>query len=366
MNNELKNCKNCEESFYKSFKFCPYCGQQSNEKLTVGVLFYNTISNYFSFDARFFKSFLPLLFKPGYLPSKFIEGKRLLYLHPAQMYLFIAVVFFFLFSFVQRRQIQNLDYQLAKTVKQNNNVSISKDAVMTDSLIIIKQKKEKKEDSIARENLRGVLNNSKVFNGFSDKEIDSLVRVNNFRKNGIASFDFNEKKIDSLIAVNESDENIYKEMGLDDDAGFIQKRLYMQALKFYKSRKGGSILKAFYDTIPVAMFFLLPIFALILKVLHRKKENYSHHLVVSFYFFSFLFTVFSLILIVNFIFDLPNWIDFLFVLSTFVYLLITLRRFYSQNWIKSFIKSSIATFLFLSFVAPITVLVLGVFAFLFY
>ncbi|WNH14436.1 DUF3667 domain-containing protein [Thalassobellus suaedae] len=41
--------------------------------------------------------FIPLLIKPGYLTAKFIEGKRLLYLHPAKMYLFIVVVFFFFF-----------------------------------------------------------------------------------------------------------------------------------------------------------------------------------------------------------------------------------------------------------------------------
>ncbi|MDC6469138.1 DUF3667 domain-containing protein [Flavobacteriaceae bacterium] len=82
--------------FESSFQFCPYCGQKSNDELTIGLLFYNTISNYFSFDARFFKSFFPLIFRPGYLANRFIAGKRLMYLHPAQLYLFISVVFFFL------------------------------------------------------------------------------------------------------------------------------------------------------------------------------------------------------------------------------------------------------------------------------
>ena len=97
MEKNMVTCKNCEKEYNDSFEFCPHCGQKSNDELTIGILFYNTISNYFSFDARFFKSYIPLMFKPGYLPNKFIEGKRLLYLHPAQMYLFISVVFFFLF-----------------------------------------------------------------------------------------------------------------------------------------------------------------------------------------------------------------------------------------------------------------------------
>tara|TARA_R110002033_G_scaffold104428_5_gene151932 strand:- start:379 stop:702 length:324 start_codon:yes stop_codon:yes gene_type:complete len=102
MKHDYTTCKNCEKDYDKEFQFCPHCGQKANDELTLGVLFYNTISNYFSFDARFFKSYIPLMFKPGYLPKRFIEGKRLLYLHPAQMYLFISVVFFFLFSFIAR------------------------------------------------------------------------------------------------------------------------------------------------------------------------------------------------------------------------------------------------------------------------
>ncbi|MDB9755425.1 DUF3667 domain-containing protein [Winogradskyella sp.] len=109
MSNTTVNCQNCEQSHKESFEFCPHCGQKTNDELTIGVLFYNTISNYFSFDARFFKSFFPLMYKPGYLAKEFIKGKRLLYLHPAQMYLFIAVIFFFIFNFYVRDSRTALD-----------------------------------------------------------------------------------------------------------------------------------------------------------------------------------------------------------------------------------------------------------------
>src|SRR5690554_8140774 len=111
-------CKNCEKAFRSDFSFCPHCGQKSKDELTLRVLFSNTLSNYFSVDARFFKSFLPLLFKPGYIARKFVEGKRLLYLHPAQMYLFIAIVFFFLFTILVRPQTEKLDSELKKTLEK--------------------------------------------------------------------------------------------------------------------------------------------------------------------------------------------------------------------------------------------------------
>jgi len=117
MSKTITHCKNCEQSFSADYNFCPYCGQKDKEKLTLGLLFNNTISNYFSVDARFFKSFLPLLFKPGYLASRFIQGKRLLYLHPAQLYLFISVVFFFLFSFKISKQEKAIEKQLTRLLK---------------------------------------------------------------------------------------------------------------------------------------------------------------------------------------------------------------------------------------------------------
>lgn len=97
-------CKNCEKTIDDSYEYCPYCGQEAVDNLTFGVLFSNTIENYFSIDARFFRSFGTLMFKPGVLARRFVDGKRLKYLHPAQFYLFISVVFFFLFLLVLEKQ----------------------------------------------------------------------------------------------------------------------------------------------------------------------------------------------------------------------------------------------------------------------
>ncbi len=335
MGKQLETCKNCEEKFQSTFRFCPHCGQQVKDQLTVKVLFYNTISNYFSFDARFLKSVLPLLLRPGYLASRFIEGKRLLYLHPAQMYLFIAVVFFFLFSFIQREQVETIDRNLSSALKPSK-VEI---------------------DSILDKNIGKYMD---------EKSKDSLLKVTNSDAMDIEDWGFSSKKIDSLIKNYASEDTIYKAMGIGEDAGFFKRRMYAQGLKFYKSRKGGSILQTFYDTIPIAMFFLLPIFALILMLLYWRKGTYAHHLVFSFYYFSFLFVVFSLILGVNFIVDIPDGLDFLIMLSTFVYLVIALSKFYVQDKFISFIKASMVSISFLMIVAPITVVIIGIYAFMFF
>ena len=58
-----------------------------------------------------------------------------------------------------------------------------------------------------------------------------------------------------------SDETILKTMGVKENAGAFTRKFFGQILKFYKQRSVGSILGAFYDTVPIALFILLPIFS---------------------------------------------------------------------------------------------------------
>ena len=230
MEKQFLKCPNCEKEFEEDFEFCPYCGQKAKDELTLKVLFYNTIANYFSFDARFLKSFIPLMFKPGYLAKKFLEGKRLLFLHPAQMYLFISVIFFFLYSFNVRETVQKVD----KEFKQTNKLERLTDSIEPQKPVL---------DSVQLKKLMTPLNNTEIVQGMSveeRKKLDSIIKAENKGNNiNVLNFDFNEKKVDSLIAIDAPDEVIYKAMGMDDDAGFFKRKIYGQILKFYKDRGLG-------------------------------------------------------------------------------------------------------------------------------
>ncbi|MEN8885335.1 MAG: DUF3667 domain-containing protein [Winogradskyella sp.] len=357
MSNTTVNCQNCEQSHKENFEFCPHCGQKTNDELTIGVLFYNTISNYFSFDARFFKSFFPLMYKPGYLAKEFIKGKRLLYLHPAQMYLFIAVIFFFIFNFYVRDSRTALYKNMQNVLAiRTENIESYKSKILHDSLNV-------------QSLLKPIRSNSKAL-GLDEEDlkiIDSISKSKGAKNNLGTSFIINEKEMDSLLALGYTDEQMYTYMGLEDDAGYFKRKIFVQGLKFYKTMGLGQIYQTFIDSIPIAMFFLLPIFAFLLKLLFYNKGRYSHHLVFGFYYFSFLFTVFSIVLGINYwVWDIPNWIDVLIALSTFIYLSIAIIKFYEQYWLLSLIKTGALTFLFLMLVLPFSFTILGVMAFLFY
>ncbi|MGB5274774.1 MAG: DUF3667 domain-containing protein [Flavobacteriaceae bacterium] len=345
-------CKNCEKSFDASFDYCPYCGQETADNLTFKVLFSNTISNYFDIDARVFKSFLPLLFKPGILARRFVDGKRLKYLHPAQFYLFISVVFFFIFSF----NVREADTEVTNALKKgfNTDFKIDSTEIKTDSIAIAKTKKSIKENLSAT--------------GISSKDmqaVDSVLALETQGPNLSVGFNDKRDRLDSLIASNAPQTEKLEAMGLEPDAGVFTKRFYSQMLKLYE-RKGDGILNALYNTIPIAMFFMLPLFAFLLKIFYWKRATFAHHMVFSFYFFTFLFTVFSILILANKVFPLPVWFEVLLFLSFVVYLMVALRNFYRSSWFGAFLKANFISFLFLSFVVPIAVFGIAMVSFMVY
>lgn len=349
------NCQNCEQLIEEDFKFCSNCGQKTNEELTIGVLFYNTISNYFSFDARFLKSFLPLMFRPGYLARRFLEGKRLLYLHPAQLYLFVSVIFFFFSSFVVDEWKKEAD---------KINKKIAESAVVTEA----SEASKETLDSIQRAVVVTNLEKNKELLGLNEadiKQADSIISAP--KKNDLnVDWGFNKSKIDSLISTGADDQKIYNAMGMSDNPGFFERRAYTTMLKLSKGSGASNIIQRAYDAIPIALFILLPLFALILKIFYYKRGRYSHHLVFSFYFFSFLFTLFGILLGINQFVnkDIPGWINWLIVLSTFFYFYLALLNFYRRNWFFTLIKSSIITSVFLLLVIPTALGILIGFGFL--
>lgn len=339
------NCLNCESDFDGAFHYCPNCGQKSNDELTLTVLFNNTISNYFSIDARFFKSFIPLIFKPGVVARRFVDGKRLQYLHPAQFYLFVSVVFFFLFSLATRQQQQGLDNVLKKGFESNVNNGLGAEALPSGQSTILKEAIAQQDNIV----LDSILKKSRN----KDFAVLDSIPVDSFK---VALFGYNAKKstLDSLILLNAPNEDKLALFGITENTSGLTRLIGSQFLKIYEQR-GGGILKTFYDTIPIAMFFLLPFFALLLKMLYYKKGLFAHHMVFSFYYFTFIFIVLGFMVFLNMLTEVPVWVDYLAVIaSTLIYLVLALRKFYAQGVLYTLFKTVVLMFSFNLVVLPVS------------
>ena len=89
------DCLNCGTQLQG--KYCHSCGQENLQiKESFGHMITHAVGDYFHFDHQFFHTLKPLFLSPGKLTNEYMAGKRVQYLHPVKMYIFISLVYFVL------------------------------------------------------------------------------------------------------------------------------------------------------------------------------------------------------------------------------------------------------------------------------
>ena len=108
------------------------------------------------------------------------------------------------------------------------------------------------------------------------------------------------------------------------------------------------------------------IFALVLKLIFSKRIPYTHHLVFSFYYFSFLFIVLTLLTALNLMGEIPDWVNQLFWLFSLLYLWGAIHNFYQYSWKRSFFRSLLVLSINLLFIIPLSFVLVLITSFVFY
>ena len=90
-------CDNCGAE--KVGHYCAVCGQSDrNYRRNVFPVIGEVLSETFEFDSRLLKTLPKLLVRPGFLSMEFSLNRRARYLSPFRLYLFTSIVFFFVLS----------------------------------------------------------------------------------------------------------------------------------------------------------------------------------------------------------------------------------------------------------------------------
>ncbi|MCK5105469.1 MAG: DUF3667 domain-containing protein, partial [Cyclobacteriaceae bacterium] len=101
VNSKPDRCQNCYHPLDEKMEYCPSCGQKAMpEHLTFKYFIHEFLNNYFSFDSKFFNTLKPLITKPAFLSLEFIEGRRIRYINPIQLFVFISFLYFLADSFM--------------------------------------------------------------------------------------------------------------------------------------------------------------------------------------------------------------------------------------------------------------------------
>lgn len=326
-------CLNCGTKLLDTF--CHHCGQKDiPQRQTLGELWTNFISSFWSYEGKFFRTTRYLITRPGFLALEYNAGRRESYYHPARMYVFISFVFFLLFS------ISTADLDKETTTKSTveldaQDVADLKQQIPTANIDSIFQSKFQKDSSYV----------------IAKPLFDSLKRLSKKPvKKSNTSFTLTDTDF-KTIAQYDSAQNVLPQEKRD---GWIKKRFMMRNIELqdrYKDKDFGSEFgKAFLENFSKVLFFLLPVFALLLKLLYvRRGYFYSEHLVFSIYFYNFFYLAGSLQIMLGFFekYELSEWLSNAVALWMLGYLLVAMKRMYQQSWKKTVLKYFVFGFLFL-------------------
>ena len=300
-------CKNCSYVFAEGQpdEFCPQCGQENNERIVSMRRFLKDfINQYLVVDSTMLVTIGTLLFSPGKLSLAYSQGRIATYLIPFRLYFIISLVYFSIFS--------------AKLLSLVDNTPAMK--VLSDL------EKPFTNDQGVEVNLK-----------------DSIVQELKEDQSGSFHFLENEVPIDRVFALADKYDAKTTMDTLKKEYSFFKNNpvasiITKQIVKLYQSQ-GKDFVNYFIGMIPIMMLLMMPLLALIFKLLYiRSKRYFVEHLTFFLHLHAFLY----LLLVVYMLiwgFD-GKWLPWLSVIST-LYLMLSAKKMYGQGWFKTILKQSI-------------------------
>ncbi len=330
-------CTNCGKVLQEEDNFCPNCGQENdNKQHSFGGVMSDLIQSFSSIDSRLRHSIPALIFRPAFLTKEYLRGKRQRYLDPIRMFITLVVLYFLIASIGSDREIDTK----GNITADSTLVAI---ATKSDSLQTIEE---------------GPLKFMVVENDTSVVVIDSLNSFND-------ELEIDDKhyiQIRAMVKSGITDESIILD-SLNIANTFWNRFYYGEMIKFAKT-DFKDLKDYFISKLPWITFFMMPVFALILKLIYiRRRYLFADHLIFAFHLHSFYFLIGILHVLISSITSFEP--DEIANGSTIIYTLFALKNFYGQGWIKTILKS-ILLFMFYFITALISLIFIALFIFLIY
>ncbi|MCW8194487.1 DUF3667 domain-containing protein [Proteobacteria bacterium 005FR1] len=118
-----KRCLNCGQHLLG--EYCHACGQEDvKTRLSFLDLTRDFLGDMFTYDSRFYRTMVPLLFRPGFLTLEYYRGRRVPYVPPLRLFLFISFLLFLWFASVDTGTVQigsmsDLPEEVAAELEEN-------------------------------------------------------------------------------------------------------------------------------------------------------------------------------------------------------------------------------------------------------
>lgn len=309
----LDKCLNCSYEFIegKAEKFCPLCGQKNADKrIGIFTLILDFLGDYFTFDSKLFRSLRHLFLTPGYLTDAFNSGKRVRYIPPLRMYIFIS----FLFFLTLRSSLSFIDTN--QSLLEGQDVELTSDG-------------------------------ERSSNDFQWFTVDSSTLVKYFDLESTLQIRPEHKE---EFLKNFDSEIVIVKMGAET---WYEKLLYREFGDVLKASR-ASMLDTALRNLPLTMFITMPIFAFLLFLFFKKSSKfYIEHLIHSIHLHTWVFILFLLLLLTG---SSLNGLILSLFLITYEYLSVV--YVYKQSYGRSALKVTAINLLYLIFLIFVSIILL--------
>lgn len=305
LHHAVSDCPNCGAAV--SGNFCHECGQETVlHPPSTREFLHEFIGHYVALEGKLWQTMKLLLLKPGQLSLEYMQGRRVRYIQPLRVYLTFSLIFFAVFKFMgEDHHIGNVKLKGVPVVtvdaEDRKHAAPPHAAAKPEAAATAKPDEDEGDDRHAN--------------------VATLQKDDDEDKSGLGAF------IESLVS-SVSDDN------------------------------GAGARKSFFGYAPYAVFAMMPLFALFLKILYLGSgKRYGEHLLFALHTNAFAFLMLTLIILT------PSGIPFvgkLLGLWLIFYLPTAMRRVYGGSRKLTALRWCMLMFLHLTALTVAIVATVGV------
>ena len=329
------HCLNCGTELLGPF--CYYCGQPDKNLMRFfPALVRDVLEDVVDFDSRLIRTLKPLLFHPGKLTRDYLLGRRFRYVPPMRLYIFSSMIFFILAATLTGQAID------ISSGKSGGGFHINFDG----------------EQEAASRGLKDAVDQGKLSAEDADAIAQKLDKALGEERDtappGIGGGEDDVIMIGGKPWDRETNPFVVPLMP-DFVNNWINREIGESPQKGREIEANPNlIVDKFFDVLPMAVFVMLPLVALLFKFWYLfAGKYYVEHLIHALHNHAFLFVIFTLTLLSDSVAswlepaqtgratEASSWITVVLLCWIPLYLLLSLKTVYRQGWALTLIKFSV-------------------------
>jgi len=298
-----RQCPNCGTPL--SGPYCSACGQEDHSlAVPLHRLILDFLSDNFQFDSRVGRTLGLLLFRPGRLTREYLSGRRQSHIPPVRLYLFVTILFFLTVGFLPFSGVH-------VGVRTLGGKTLVAPGAVTHA------------------------GGMPAAAGSAAAPLSSTTDIGRLIAQRIAAS--GRTKSPAAASVGES-----------------ARKFWLPRIKALQDHP-GEFMKRFWGNMPKVLFFLIPIFALLLKLLYLpRKRYYSEHLIFALHYHSALFIYLLAVVLLLLLTQVTSpilgsilrWCCLALGIWSVIYVFPAMRVAYADTWFRAVSRGLVLWFVY--------------------